>query len=314
MKYSVFFFTLLFLFFSPLKLKADTWDEPWQKEIIEQADYFILGKVTSVSSESVTVKVLEEFSRSNLPIEIVIDGFFMLRMTSTSGQPKNFNLKGDQYYYLFLKKNDKGNYSLPTPTSGFAHLDGQQYVSATYRHSYHQAVMPQDIYEFTYKNIWSHFKQKKYDKKQVNDFIDFYLSKEPAGFEDHEIEVFYHQHAALETAYLLGLTPKFNIIQKFLTSNNFHSRISALQLLGNYNNSKDAKNFLYESLTDDLYSDFEKVIAIWSLKKIGDQAIIQKAKELKDIVSDKAMGFGGNIMDPRVGTQFPSPKEALGKL
>jgi hypothetical protein len=70
MKYSVFFFTLLLFFFSSFELKADTWDEPWQKEIIEQADYFILGKVTSVSSESVKVKVLEEFSKSKLPIEI----------------------------------------------------------------------------------------------------------------------------------------------------------------------------------------------------------------------------------------------------
>jgi hypothetical protein len=313
MKYSIFLLLTLSFFFQTSFLKAETWDEPWQKEIIEQSDYFILAQVKSSSDTSVKVKVFEIFSSSNMDIDIEIDGFFLLRTTNETGQPKKFTLKNNEYYYLFLKKNERGNFSLPTPTSGFAHLDGEQYVSATYRHSYHQSVMPQDIYEFTYKNIWNFYKAKKFDKKQINDFVDFYLSKEPAGFGDDEIETFYHQHAAMETAYLLGLTPKINLLEKFLQSDNFHARISALQLLGNYT-SKDAKNILYEALTDDLYTPFEKVIAIWSLKKIGDMAYIQKARDLKDILSDAKTGFGGNANDPRIGTNFPSPREAVGKL
>ncbi len=307
-----FLFSLLFLFLV-IETKADTWNEPWQKEIIEKSDYFILGKVIKATNESVKLHVLHNFSQDRLDVDIIIDNFFLLNLTSTSGSGKKFELKNNETYYLFLKKNEKGNYSLPTPTSGYAHMDDEQYVSATYRHSYHQAVLPQEIYEFTYLNIWNFYKYNKYDKKQINEFVDFYLSKEPAGFEDEEIETFYHQHAAMETAYLLGLAPKFNLVEKFAVSENFHSRISALQLLGNYT-SKEAKNLLFDSLSEELYTNFEKVIAIWSLKKIGDKKYIQSVVDIKDALPEDAMGFQGNIMDPRVGTIFPSPKEAAEKI
>lgn len=313
MKYVFSIFAFFFLLGNSQFVKADTWDEPWQKQIIEQSDFFVMGRVISSSPESVKVHVLENLGGSNLEVDIEIDGFFMLNLTSTSGQKHKFNLKNNEYYYLFLKKNEKGNYSLPTPTSGFAHLDNEQYVSSSYRHSYHQSVIPQDIYEFTFKNIWNFYKYKKFDKKQVNDFVNYYLSLEPAGFEDEEIEIFYHQHSAMETAYMLGLTPKFSLLDKFITSNNYHARISAIQLMGNYS-SKDAKNQLFDLLTNDFYTDFEKVIAIWSLKRIADPVFIQRMRDLKDILSSKSTGFGGNIMDPRVGTAFPSPKEAVEKL
>lgn len=313
MKHAFYLLLLLTLFQPSSILKADTWDEPWQKEIIEQADYFVLARVTGVTDEGAKVHVLENFGGGNMEIDILIDNFYLLRMVSTSGQKQHLDLKKENLYYFFLKKNDAGNYSLPTPTSGYAHLDNEQYVSATYRHSYHQAVIPQDIYEFTFKNIWNYIKNKKYDKKQVNNFIDYYLSKDPAGFGDDEIEIFYHQHAAMETAYLLDIALKFKDLEKFLVSDNFHSRISALQLLGNVN-SKDSKNFLVESLTDDLYTKFEKVIAIWAIKKLGDPVYIQQVRDMKDILPTERMGFGGNIMDPRVGTSFPSPKEAVEKL
>ncbi len=310
MKYVFFFLFLLQL----VGVKADTWDEPWQKEIIEQSDYFVLGKVIKSSDESVKIHVLHNFGYPQLDVNIEIDDFFLLKLTSSSGQPKKFQLKNNEMYYFFLKKNEKGNYSLPTPTSGFAHLDEDQMVSATYSHSYHKAVLPQEIYEFTYTNIWNFYKYDRFDKRQINDFVDYYLSQTPAGFEDDEIEIFNHQYAAMQTAYLLGLSPKLELVEKFVVCENFYSRVSGLQLLSNYT-SKGAKNILYESLlNDELYTNFEKVIAIWSLKKIGDKNYIQRVVELKDQLSNETTGFGGNAMDPRVGTLFPSPMEAAEKI
>lgn len=294
-------------------VKAQTWDEPWQKEIIEQSDYLVLGKITANSGEEMSLYILENIGGNIREANVIIDGYFLFRPTGVSDKAPNFSLKKDQLYYLFLKKNDKGNYSLPTPTSGFAILDEDHFVEATYRHSYHKAILPQNIYEFTYRNIWNYYKTKKFDKKQVNDFLYYYLALEPAGFGENEIDNFYHQHAAMETAYLVDLSVKFEELEKFVTSENFHLRVSAIQLLGN-DKSKNSKNYLIDSQLSELHTNFEKVLAIWALKKIGDEKYIQQLKLMSEELSPERMGFGGKQSDPRSGTSFPSPKEAVEKL
>lgn len=201
-----------------INTNAETWNEPWQKEIIQKSDCLVLGEVLDADNKAVKVKVIKGFGDNKTADEITIDGFFLLTLTSSSGRGVHFNLEAGKKYYLFLKKNDTGNYSLPTPTSGYAYVDDEQNVIATYRHSYHQALVPQDIYELTYQNIWSYYKKKKYNS------------------------------------------------------------------------------------------------AIWSLERIGDKAYISKLKKMQNELSDEDGGFGGNIMDPRVGTYFPSPRGAVSSL
>src|SRR5690606_21807101 len=167
--------------------------------------------------------------------------------------------------------------------------------------------------ELTYENSWSDYKENKFDKEKIEEFVNTQLNNVPAGFEDNEINQFFLQHTALETAYLLDLEPNFELVSKFANSDNYHSRISAIQLMGNINSST-SKDFLLNTLNDEKFTDFEKVIAIWSLKKIGDETYIARVKKMKDTLSDETDGFGGNIMDPRVGTYFPSPKEAAERL
>jgi hypothetical protein len=261
----------------------------------------------------VKLKLIKNFGDKTLPDELLIDDFYTLNMTSSSGHGVHFNFEKGEKLYFFLKKNDKGNYSLPTPTSGFANLNVENNVVATYRHSYHQALVPKDVYEFTYKNIWSHFKKGKFDVDSITAFIQHQLNQPPAGFEEDQVALFFLQHVALETAYLLGIKPSFTLIEKFALSDNFHSRISALQLLGNLN-TKESKELLLSTMKNELCGNFEQVIAIWALKRINDPSYIKKLKALSDQASDEMTGFGGNIMDPRVGTRFPSPKEAIEAL
>lgn len=308
-----FLFIFCFFLLSFSYSKAETWDEPWQKEIIQKSDYFVLGKVTEVNDHSLKIQIIKNIGKSKIENEIIIDDFFMLHLTSSSGHGVHFEFENGETAYFFLQKNKNGNYSLPTPTSGFALVDEENNVSATYRHSYHQALISQEIYEFTYLNIWHYYKKKKYKKNKISEFIKAQLEIEPAGFEDDEINQFFLQHVALETAYLLNLSPDFNLVMKFANSDNYHSRISAIQLLGIYN-STQSKEFLFSTLNNDKFTDFEKVIAIWALKKTDDKNYISKVKNLSDSLSDESNGFGGNIMDPRVGTYFPSPKEAAEKL
>lgn len=307
--------TILFLLFAFTfhQAKAETWDEPWQKEIIQKSDYFVLGKIIDVNDSSLKVQIIENFGKETIEDEIIIDNFFMVKLTSSSGHGVHFILDKDEIVYLFLKQNGNKNYSLPTPTSGFAIVTDDGNVKGTYRHSYHQTLISKEIYELTYKNIWSYYKENKIDKVKINKFINAQLKSIPSGFDEHEINQFFLQHTALETAYLLDLKPAFKLVEKFANSDNYHSRISAIQLMGNINSTK-SKDFLLATLTNEKFTNFEKVIAIWSLKKIGDKTYINKVKNSKNELSDEVNGFGGNIMDPRVGTYFPSPQQAAEKL
>lgn len=117
----------------------------------------------------------------------------------------------------------------------------------------------------------------------------------------------------METAYLLDIQIELDRLKKFVEFDNFHSRVSALQLLGN-NNTEPTKEYLFDFISNEKNKNFEKVIAIWSLNRIGGHIYKKKLLKLVNKLSDKDTGFGGNIMDPRVGTHFPSPKGAVKEL
>ncbi len=307
----------LFLFLTltaQTKVSAETWNEPWQKEIIKKADYFVLGRVLSnIDSIGTEIEIIKFFGNQKLTGKILINGFSLLQMTSSSGHGVHLDFEKDQIFYFLLTKREDGNYAIPTPTSGFAILDEDKNVYATYRHSYHQALVSQEIYEKTYTEIWNYYKTSEFNKENILPFINEYIDKEPAGFVESEISTFFLQHAALETAYLLDITIELDRLKKFVESDNFHSRVSALQLLSN-SKDKRTKEYLFDFIKNENNENFEKVIAIWSLSKIGGKEYKNKLIAIVDIVSDEETGFGGNIMDPRIGTHFPSPKSAIEEL
>jgi len=308
------FKTLLFLVLAlsmHSKVSAETWNEPWQKEIIKNADYFVLAKVLSnVDSVGTEIEVIKYFGNQKLEGRLLINGFSLLKMTSSSGQGVHLDFEKDQTLYFLLNKRKDGHYAIATPTSGYAFLDSDKNVYATYRHSYHQALISQDIYEKTYTEIWNYYKTGKFDNDKILPFINEYIGKSPAGFGEDEISIFFLQHAAMETAYLLDMQIELERLKKFVESDNFHSRVSALQLLGNLE-TESVKDYLFGFILNEQNGNFEKVIAIWSLNRIGGEVYKKKLLDIVDKLSDEDTGFGGNLMDPRVGTHFPSPKSAV---
>lgn len=305
---------LILTFTIQTKVLAETWNEPWQKEIIKKADFFVLAKVLSNTDRiGAEIEIIKYFGNQKLTGKILINGFSLLQMTSSSGHGVHLDFEKDQIFYFLLTKREDGNFAIPTPTSGFAILDEEKNVYATFRHSYHQAYISQEIYEKTYNEIWNYYKTSDFNKENILPFINEFIDKEPAGFEDNEISTFFLQHAALETAYLLDISIALDRLKKFVMSDNFHSRVSALQLLSNSNN-EETKEYLFAYVKDEQNKNFEKVIAIWSLSKIGGKEYKEKLLKIAENQSDEETGFGGNIMDPRVGTYFPSPKSAIEEL
>lgn len=295
-----------------LSSSATTWDEPWQKEIIQKSEYFAFGKVVFASDSLIKVELSKSFGKS-LTGTISIDGFFLLDLCSYSeGHGAEFRFAIGNEAYFFLKQGNNGNYKMPTPTSGFQPIvEGN--VHATYRHSYHQAALSIEDFELTYTEIWNKYHGDSYDKAKIIAFINENLNKEPAGFEDDEIDLFFKQHAALESAYLLDISLDFEILERFASCDNFHANVSAIRAMSNLNNSV-TKSFLISYLKNKDQDDFTKVIAIWSLWKMNDPEVNKQLWKLRKKLSNEANGFGGNIMDPRVCTTFPSPQRAIIQL
>jgi len=302
---------VIFFIFITQHMFSLTWDEPWQEEVIEISDYFVLAEVKSYSDNSVNleVEIIKNLSSKKLKGKINITGFSRLIVTSSSkGDHLKLAFEKGQKLYLFLSKNKKG-FSIPTPTSGFAFLDKDNNVHATYRHSYHQALIPQKVYEETFTEIWNYKKLGTYNTNILT-FINENLNKKPANFDKDQINDFFLQHAAMETAYHLGLEINFELIKGFLKFDNFHTKVSSLRVLSNSKDQK-AKEYLLEVIQGDEIGNFNKVIAIWSLKEIGDKEYITKLIKVEDEISDIRQSFKSNLMDPRIGTHFPSPREAV---
>ena len=55
---------------------------------------------------------------------------------------------------------------------------------------------------------------------------------------------------------------------------------------------------------------FAKVMCVWGLKRLKAREMIPRLKTFMDRGEDQRTGFGGSIMDPRVGTFFPASVKA----
>ena len=309
------YFILIFLFLvGTLKTFATTWDEPWADQVIKEADYFVLADIISYDEEGVKIRILKQFGGDKLPLELEITNFYLLKlMSSSGGHGAEFDFQGIDQSYFFIKKNSKGEFCISTPTSGFDYVQ-ENNVSATYRHSYHQALVPIEIYELTMSAIFNNYHNSNYNKNKITDFIDSMLSKKPAGFGEDEINTFFLQHVALETIFHLRLDKYHKMLLPFFNDNsNFHNRVSASRaFISNIN--KEAINLLLNKIATNKEDDFTTVICIWTLKEAEPKNIKADLEKLLTSASTEENGFGGNIMDPRVGTSFPTVKEALQDL
>jgi hypothetical protein len=306
---------LLLFLTGTIKLYATTWDEPWAEKIIRESDYFILADIISHDEEKgIKIKILKQLGGEKLPLEIEITNFYLLKLMSTSGgHGPEFHFDGIGKSYFFLKKNEQGEYCISTPTSGFDIVDNNN-VHATYRHSYHQALVPYEIYELTMTAIFNNYHGLAYDTSQVTTFIEKNLKLKPAGFGDDEIKTFFLQHVSMETIYHLKLKADYRLILPFFNdSSNFHNRVSASRALVVTNND-EVINLLLNKIEKNTEDDFTTVICIWTLKELNPRQIKADLERMIRNASTEANGFGGNIMDSRVSTHFPTVKKALEDL
>lgn len=189
--------------------QATTWDEPWQEEVTRNSDSFVKVKITESQGPKAKADVIKLLGGVQTPQQIELDGFSRLRVLSISSGSGELSLpfQPGQVYYLFIKKGEKPNsYQLPTPTSGWAKVEGGN-VYATYRHSYHKALVPEDVYEKTMQAIFKGIKGQPYDADFIGGFLKEQLTQGVAALKEDDPAMtkrFFLQHVALETYYHLG--------------------------------------------------------------------------------------------------------------
>lgn len=308
------------LFSLSIILRATTWDEPWMDTVIADADALVKVKIIKSSSEAFEAKTIEQLAGVvRIPDTFSVDGFSLLRIGSTSGHTdeKSLQFNPALSYYLFVKHAaDKKTYHLATPTTGWAKITGKD-VNATYRHSYHQASVPEDVYALTMRAIFNTIHAIPFDAKPVRTFMTTHLSRPPAllsrAKDEGTAERFFLQHAALETFRYLGTEQELGLIDPFLAADDFHVQISAVRAIGRINSPGTKKR-----LTDVIVArrhGFAKVVAILELERLDARDTAPRLRAYLEKAEDTEIGFGGNIMDPRVGTRFPSSvKQAITDL
>jgi hypothetical protein len=294
---------------------ATSWNEPWHDRVVKEAQYFVFAKIISFDeTKGVTIKILRSLGSPELKGTILISEFYLLDLCSSSGgHGPEFHFKGIDEAYFFIKKNENGKYCIATPTAGFDRMNEGK-VQATYRHSYHQALVPVDIYEMTMTAIFNDYHSEPYNRKAIVEFVNKYLSLSPAGFEKDELETFFIQHVAMETAYHLRLNDSYTRLIPFLSdSSNFHNQTSAARALRSYN-TPECKIELMKIIADTASHDFVQVICIWTLGDFKPNELKDQLVKISKTASEEENGFGGNIMDPRICTHFPDVKSAIQKL
>jgi len=306
------------------KLYAETWDEPWHRDVVAKAEAFGLYEVVSASRGRVALKEIRHLAGSQTGSNIEIDGFYSRETLSSSSVngvrvDEGLSLKGaGTHYYLFLKKAPAGGaWRIASPTSGFAEVRSDGKVIATYRISIHLALIDSSIYELTQTCMYRRLHGQECSP-DINQYIVRELSAEPAvmsaNASPEQADRFYRQHAALETAYLIGYTVDRDTLSKFLKDSVFHTQISAVRaLLGA--DPKERSTTLMAFVTDDSRDPLARVFAVLTIREAGARELKEQIATYIPKASTAQVGLGLDIMDPRIGTRFPhSLKEALEQL
>ena len=216
-----------------------------------------------------------------------------------------------QIYYLFIKKSEKTNtYQIPTPTSGWAKLDGAN-VAATYRHSLHKALVPEEVYEKTMQAIFNGTKGQHYDTDFIESFTKEQLTQSVAVLKQEDSAItkrFFLQHVALESFYHLGKGADLALLIPFVETDDFHVQISACRAVSRID-SPSSRELLMKFI-EGKGVGFAKVMCVWGLKRLNAKGMISRLEAYLKSGADQETGFGGNIMDPRVGTYFPESVKA----
>ena len=292
--------TVSMLWITPVELWATTWDEPWRREVVENAATFGLYHVDSVDGRTATVTLVRHLVGEPTPRT------FEISMSARANELDAW-LGPDSEFYLLLSGTTVDGWRLPTPSSGsdFVQPDGQ--IRATYRISIHKAVVRAEPYELTQVCIFQVLHGKECELDEVRRFVTETTAQSvarlDAGASAATIEIFFHQHAALETAALLGIEIPNGDFERFFASDFVHVQISALRYLATTLRSTRYAE-IAEFVCDKTKHPLSRRFGLLLLEEADARQEADTLKSCIDSDDDQRVPLV-RLMDPRIATQFP---------
>lgn len=304
----------------PAMAGATSWNEPWHADVVRQADTFFLGKVKACEKTKLTLTVSKHLAGAEVAGDVVVNGYYALRLTSQSVDETSFRWRAGWTGYVFLKRNeDKASYTIASPTAGWAKLD-DGVVTATFRISCHKGLVKQAPYEAASIGLFNALHGKPVDEDLLT-WIEGQLAKPPAvptAVQGEVAERFFHQHVALELLAYVGREPDLTRVKPFLAvgADGFgqHVQIGAARALGGIEGGAE---LLIDFVEREGASPLAKWMALRGLERHDARRFAERltAYAARPAAAKEEPGFGLNLMDPRIGTHTPgSVKDAIDAL
>lgn len=291
---------------------AETWSEPWHRDVLQKSDTLALVKFVELGEESVELKVLRVLAGEDLPPTIRVQSPVQIDLTSASGHRDVLIpwIRDDQSAYVLLSRSNE-EWKLLSPSAGIAPLHGDDQVAATYRISFHQVVQSTEDYERLQPCLYRVARHKDCDVSELADLIIQPLQEPASGLgpdvSEREVQRFFRQHVALESSYLLRRPLPTAQIEPFLMHAFFHTQISGVRALSVVEGRESAAR-LAEFIKDPTRTGVARTMAVLMLAERGDVSLLQSLRDQADEIEglDEASHLPlSSIMDPRVGTRFP---------
>jgi hypothetical protein len=325
---------------------AATWDEPFHREVVLGADSFGLFEPVSVTPFTTTFKRIRTLAGADTGETATVDGFYgstvPLTMLSRPGQSYDdewtLRFRSGRRYYLFLKRSPGAgaatgavakvpggapdaageSWRIATPTGGLAEVQPDGTVVATYRHSLHQGLVDASTFELTQTCVFDALHKARPCSPDVQQFIDAQLETAPASLDGvpsaAERESFFKQHAALETAYLIGHPVDPRRLDPFLRAPFFHTQISAVRALAR-SQAPDRNIRLATFVMDDSRDPLARVFGVAAIREVHAVDMKDRLVAYLPNASTQRVGLGARVSDSRIGTVFPnSVRDALAQL
>lgn len=293
---------------------AHSWNEPWHQYVVKNAVTFVKAKTVKVSGSEASFALVKNLAGVRVTPTFTVTGL--------SHQHLNIGA-GDTVYLFLAEPEDVENppdqdakpnkdagaiFALITPTASVAKVlsDG---VVAVYRHSYHAALVSPELYEWTQRAIFNRSMLEAWDEERVRKYISAELAKPPGPLETHTDSDFFRQHIAMELLVHqagAGMASKevLALLEPYLRDSGFHPQISAARALGAVAGEASTERLLRFIENADR-EGFAKVMAVWALERRRTKKVQKRLEAYRSQAETDELGFGGGIMDPRIGTYFP---------
>jgi hypothetical protein len=305
---------LLFLVLAPFA-RATTWDEPWHGEVLRGSDTLGLFEIVALDHEAARLKTIRTLAGEGTPAEIEVDAHAYWRLQFTSLFRDESGKIHDEFApdlpeghraYLLLKRHGR-RWQLATPTAGVAGILDDGTVAATYRISVEKTIQDAKAYEHVQACLFRASHGDRCPRDSLATYLVDPLSEPAAGLGPEatpgEVQRFFRQHVALESAYLLDASLPLALLEPFLAHAFFHTQVSAVRALkASHDPGRDDR--LVTFIADPSREANARVTAVLMAKEIANSALTSRIKALK-VVDENEAGLPMGIMDPRIGTSFP---------